>query len=116
MNTFATEIERVERLCTPALIGHVMDVTGLTVTVNGLPAPVGAMCRIVRKAGAIVEAQVVGFRDDCTVLMPLRDTLGVARGDEVSTTPGEATVGVCDGLMGRVLNGMGQAIDVGSPL
>jgi flagellum-specific ATP synthase len=116
MNTFASEIERVERLCTPALVGHVTDVTGLTVTVSGLPAPIGSMCRITRQSGAIVEAQVVGFRDDCTVLMPLRDTLGVARGDEVCSTPGEASVGVCDALMGRVLNGMGRPIDVGPPL
>ena len=90
MNAFAAEIERVERLCTPALVGRVQDVTGLTVTVAGLPAPIGAMCRIERKSGGRIDAQVVGFRDDLTVLMPLRDTLGVARGDEVVATPGEA--------------------------
>lgn len=115
MNAFATEIERVERLCTPALLGRVVDVTGLTVTVSGLPAPVGCMCRIHRDGG-IVEAQVVGFRNDETILMPLRDTLGIARGDEVSAHPGEGRVGVCDELVGRVLDGMGRVIDPGPKL
>lgn len=116
MNSFAAEIERVGRLCTPALLGRVVDVTGLTVRVSGLPAPVGSMCRIHRSGVADIEAQVVGFRDDETILMPLRDTLGVARGDEVAAMPGESRVGVCDGLVGRVLNGMGQVIDPGPPL
>jgi FliI/YscN family ATPase len=116
MNAFATEIERVERLCTPALVGQVQDVTGLTVTVSGLPAPIGAMCRIARRAGASVDAQVVGFRDDCTVLMPLRDPLGIARGDPVVATPVEASVGVCDGLIGRVIDGLGRVMDDGPPL
>jgi flagellum-specific ATP synthase len=113
MNAFANEIARVEGMSTPALVGRVLDVTGLTVTAVGLPAPVGAMCRISRKAGGGVEAQVVGFRDDQTVLMPLSEPLGVARGDEVTTVPGEAHVGVCDALIGRVLDGMGRVIDEG---
>lgn len=116
MNAFANEIERVEKLCTPALIGRVQDVTGLTVTVTGLPAPIGAMCRIQLKSGGTTEAQVVGFRDDHTVLMPLREPLGIARGDEVCALPGEASVGVCDGLIGRVVDGLGRPLDVGPPL
>ncbi|HUS97776.1 MAG TPA: FliI/YscN family ATPase [Hyphomicrobiaceae bacterium] len=112
-NAFANEIDRVRRLSTPALAGWVVDVTGMIVIVAGLPAPVGAMCGIQRKGGGRVEAQVVGFRDDRTVLMPLRDTLGIARGDEVVALPGQAKVGVCDGLIGRVVDGLGRVIDDG---
>ncbi len=113
MSVFAGEIDRVTRMCTPALVGRVLDVTGLTVTVTGLPAPIGALCRIRLGTGNIVDAQVVGFRDDCTVVMPLRDTLGIARGDEVQALPGDARIGVCDGLVGRVMDGMGRIIDGG---
>ena len=116
MNAFANEIDRVERMTAPALAGRVADVTGLTVTVTGLPAPVGAMCGIQRADGVEVEAQVVGFRDDRTVLMPLRDMLGVARGDDVIARPGEARIGVCDEMLGRVINGMGRVIDDGPAL
>ncbi len=115
MNTFADEIERVTRLSTPARIGAVADVTGLTVRVSGLPAPIGTMCEI-RSQSGLIEAQVVGFREDEAVLMPLKDTLGVARGDEVVSIPGEARVGVCDEMVGRVLDGLGRAIDEGPRL
>jgi FliI/YscN family ATPase len=112
-NAFAKEIERVNRVCAPALAGRVVDVTGLTVIVAGLPAPIGTMCRIRRRHDAPVAAQVVGFRDDRTVLMPLSDTLGIARGNDVTAVPGEACVAVGEGLIGRVIDGMGRVIDDG---
>lgn len=113
MNVFDREIERVERMCTPALLGRVADVTGLTVSVDGLPAPVGAMCSIRRKGERSAEAQVVGFRDDRAILMPLEDLRGVSRGDEVATLASEARVGVCEALAGRVIDGMGRVLDDG---
>lgn len=116
MNAFADEIERVQRVTSPAMIGRVGDVTGLTITVTGLPAPIGSMCRVETKAGHILEAQVVGFRDDRALLMPLRDTLGVARGDEVVSLPGEAKVAVSERLLGRTLDGLGRVIDDGPPV
>lgn len=112
MNAFASEIDRVNRLCSAAMVGRVADVTGLTVRVTGLPAAVGTLCEIRMQRG-VIEAQVVGFRDDEAVLMPLRDTLGVARGDRVVAMPGEACVGVGDGLIGRVVDGLGHVIDDG---
>lgn len=112
-NAFSDEIERVGRVVAPAMIGRVCDVTGLTVIVTGLPAPIGSLCRIELKTGGAVEAQVVGFRDDRAVLMPLCDTLGIARGDEVRTLPGEAKVRVSERLLGRVIDGLGRVIDGG---
>jgi len=116
MNAFAGEIDRVTNMCTPALAGRVSDVTGLTVHVAGMPAPIGTMCEIRSGLGAVIEAQVVGFRDDEVVCMPLRDTFGITRGDTVITSPGEASVGVCDELVGRVLDGLGNVIDEGPPV
>ena len=113
MNAFANEIDRVTQMTTAVLTGRVADVTGLTVIVTGLPAPVGAMCGIERQDGSRVMAQVVGFRDDRTVVMPLGEAMGISRGDDVIAWPGEARVGVCDGLVGRVLDGMGNVIDDG---
>lgn len=115
-NAFAEEIERVSRMPAPAMIGRVSDVTGLTVTVSGLPAPVGSLCRIQTQAGGRVEAQVVGFSDDRALLMPLRDTLGIARGDEVVALPGEARVRLSERLLGRVIDGLGRVIDGGPPV
>jgi len=116
MNTLASEIERVRTLCSQAPIGRVRDVTGLTVRVGGLSAPIGTMCAIASAAGEPVEAQLVGFRGDEALVMPLRDTLGIARGDPVTALPDEATVGVCDALVGRALDGLGRPIDGGPPI
>ena len=116
MNAFAKEIETVDRMVTPALAGRVVDVTGLTITVAGLPAPIGAMCKVERQNGSLCEGQVVGFSNDETIVMPLQQTLGVARGDSVVAWPGEARVPVGDGMIGRVLDGMGRVIDGGSPI
>ncbi|HPD30037.1 MAG TPA: FliI/YscN family ATPase [Phycisphaerae bacterium] len=116
MNAFAKEIEMVDSMVTPSLVGRVVDVTGLTITVSGLPAPIGAMCTIERQNGTRIEAQVVGFRNDHTIVMPLQDTLGVARGDNVTAWPGEAKVPLCDEMIGRVMDGLGRVIDNGPPL
>jgi flagellum-specific ATP synthase len=116
MNSFAEQIDRVNRMTAPAVVGRVVEVTGLTVTVADLPAAVGSMCVIGLSDGRSLEAQVVGFGDDHTVVIPLSSTLGVARGDEVVTLHGQARVGVCDGLVGRVLDGMGRPIDGGPPV
>lgn len=115
MNAFAGEIDRVERMCTPARIGRVADVVGLTLRVEGLPAPVGTMCTV-HLTGSAIEAQVVGFQNDDAILMPLGDTLGIARGDQVTALPDDAGVGVSGALVGRVLDGLGRPIDGGPPL
>jgi flagellum-specific ATP synthase len=94
----------------------VSDVVGLTVRVAGLPAPVGTMCNIQLGDGQEMEAQIVGFRDDEAILMPLREPLGIARGNRVTALPAGARVGVGDDLVGRVLDGFGRPIDDGPPL
>lgn len=116
MSAFAREIETINRLVTCSLVGRVVDVTGLTITVSGLPAPIGSMCRLRRHDGRVVDAQVVGFRNDDTIVMPLQDTLGVARGNPVVAWPGEARVAVCRELIGRVVDGLGRVIDGGPPV
>lgn len=115
MSAFAGEIDLVGRVTTPALIGRVVDVTGLTVRVAGLPASIGTMCEV-RSHRGCTEAQVVGFRDDEAIVMPLRDTQGVARGDVVRTLPGEAVVPCAEALIGRVVDGLGRVIDNGPPV
>ena len=116
MNAFAAEIERVRRIVSPARVGTVLDVTGLTVRVAGLSVPIGSVCAIARAEGGVVTAQVVGFHGHQTLCMPLSDTLGIARGDVVTALPDEARVGVCDELVGRALDGLGRVIDGGPPI
>ena len=46
------------------LTGSVVQTTGLTAAVAGMPAPVGAVVGIARQSGGEVEAEVIGFRDE----------------------------------------------------
>ena len=61
--------------------GRVRQVIGLIVQGEGLEVPVGAACEILAGAGP-VACEVVGSRDDVTLLMPFGELSGVRRGDQ----------------------------------
>jgi len=52
-----------------ALSGTVAQTVGMTISVAGFPAPVGAMAEIQREAGAPLLAEVIGFRNEHTLLI-----------------------------------------------
>ncbi len=93
------------------MTGRVTEVTGLTIVAESLPAPTGAMCRIEPENLAPIEAQVVGFSGQRTILMPLSEALGVTAGDPVVSNTAMQQVPVGRKMLGRVLDGMGRVID-----
>jgi flagellum-specific ATP synthase/type III secretion protein N (ATPase) len=93
--------------------GRVTRVIGLTVEAVGLELPVGELCRIGEDPPVVAE--VVGFRDEVAILLPLGDLSGVAPGQRVVPTGRAHLVGVSWGLLGRVLDGLGRPLD-GKPL
>ena len=92
------------------LAGRVRAVRGLTVSVSDFAAPIGAGCRIHRGPSAI-EARVIGFAGEETLIMPMGATTGICRGDRVVCSADEQAVGVSPAMLGRVLNGFGRPID-----
>ena len=93
------------------ITGSVVQTTGLTVAVAGLPAPVGAVVGMRRQSGGEVEAEVIGFRDDRTLVMPLADLDGVRRGSEVRLIRTARSLKIGPGLLGRVIDARGRCID-----
>ena len=65
------------------LTGSVVQTVGLTAAVADFPAPVGALVSIERQSGVGIEAEVVGFRDKQTIVMPLSNFEGIRRGSPV---------------------------------
>lgn len=63
-----------------------------------------------------IAAEVVGFRDRRTLLMPLDATDGVAFGARVTHLTDSLAVGVGDALLGRVVDALGRPMDGGPPL
>jgi flagellum-specific ATP synthase len=93
------------------LTGSVVRTVGTTAAVADFPAPVGAVVSIQRQAGAPVEAEVIGFRDDLTLVFPLSDMSGVRHGSPVTLRRTARWLHVGPELLGRVLDAHGEVID-----
>lgn len=94
------------------LKGIVTEVTGLVVEATGPRVPVGSQVEI-RIPGKIIPAQVVGFRNDRTLVMPYGETQGIAPGASVVGSETSAAVPVGDDLIGRVVDALGNPLDEG---
>lgn len=94
--------------------GRVSKGVGLVIEGTGPRANIGDVCQIQANASAqesFVEAEVIGFRDDKILLMPLGDMRGIGPGSKIVAKGRQRYVRVGDGLLGRVLDGMGEPID-----
>ena len=95
-------------------LGKVVNVVGLTIESAGPDAKLGDMCRIIpdEESGlAPIMAEVVGFKDRKTLLMPYDNVEGIGLGCVVENTGYPLTVTVGDKLLGRILNGLGKPVD-----
>jgi len=81
------------------------------VEVSSLEVAVGEVCRIEPDHHQSVLAQVVGFHERGVLLMPLGDPQGIHPGALVVRLARALYAKVGDGLIGRVLNGLGEPID-----
>ena len=93
-------------------LGKVVKVVGLTVESIGPAAKLNDLCHIISGNGnQVVNAEVVGFRDDRVLLMPYDNTTGVGPGSRVVNTGSPLMVSVNDELLGKTLDGLGIPID-----
>jgi len=91
--------------------GQVSQVVGLVIESDGPPCSVGQFCWLEVGDGTEVEAEVVGFRDGKVILMPLGPTTRIMPGTRVRPTGRALEVPVGEGLVGRIVNGLGRPID-----
>nr|BCX00504.1 MAG: ATP synthase [Bacteroidota bacterium] len=102
----------VEPLC----YGRVRSVVGLLVEATGLDAPVGALCQIALEAERTVPAEVIGIRDELTLLMPLEEVVGLRQGAWVRRSTQPLRVPVGPELLGRVIDAAGRPLDGKGPI
>lgn len=92
--------------------GKVTQVIGLTVESEGPDASVGDVCLIYPyNSNKPLMAEVVGFRNNRVLLMPLGDLQSIGPGCEVVSTGKPLTVQVGSELLGKVLDGLGRPLD-----
>lgn len=100
----------------PAL-GTVTRLVGLTIEGRGPLSTVGELCRIhPLGGGAPIPAEVVGFHERAVLLMPLGDVTGLGPGSRVEALGRPLSVPVGEGVLGRVLDGLGRPLDGGPPV
>jgi flagellar protein export ATPase FliI len=108
-------LDKIDRTSPVASKGRVKEVTGLLVKATVPEAWIGELCLIHSlRSHAPVKAEVVGFRSGDVLLMPLGDLVDIGPESEVVPTGRSLTVRVGDGLLGRILDGLGDPMDLES--
>ncbi len=98
--------------------GKVADVIGIVIESRGPDVQMGEICevRIRNRKTEPLLCEVVGFRGERVLLMPLGDVQKIGPGSDVLSTGRTLGVRVGPELLGRVLDGMGEPLDEKGPV
>lgn len=91
--------------------GRVFKVMGPMIEATGLQRSIGEACNIHTASGHVIEAEIVGFRDQKTLMMPVGTTRGIAPGDAIAAQGGVPSIQVGNYLLGHVIDALGHALD-----
>jgi type III secretion protein N (ATPase) len=101
----------VDSVQTVKVAGKVTEMTGLVLRATAPGARAGELVIIERSRGGPLRAEVVGFRGEEVVLLPLGDASGVGPDSVVRPTGRPFAIRCGPSLLGRVLDGLGEPID-----
>lgn len=108
---FAKLNKKIKEVKTSYFEGRVKKVIGLTIEAEGIRAFIGELCTIYNEEEYPITCEVVGFKDDYVILMPLGELTGIAPGCRVAAIGRPLSVKCSDELLGKVLDGLGNALD-----
>lgn len=115
--TFSGIAERAASARLLDVCGRVTEVAGLVIQSNGPNARIGDVCQLEPGPGEPpLRAEVVGFRDQHVLMMPLGQLVGVKSGCIVRATGTCLQVPVGEALLGRAIDGLGAPIDGKGPI
>ena len=106
----------LESTCPIRATGRVTNVVGLVVEAQGPVSCLGTVCDIYTPRNHTIAAEVSGFKDNKVLLMPLEEIRGIGPGCRVVARQQNAVVAVGSGLLGRVIDGLGNPIDGKGPV
>ncbi len=87
--------------------GKVTRIVGLVIEGYCPHSSIGSLCELTTIDGAQkIGAEIVGFRDDKALLMPLGDLRGLGPGSLIRVVRNSATIRVGNSLLGRVIDAM----------
>jgi flagellum-specific ATP synthase len=120
MSVLAGPLQTLARLEPREIVGTVAAVRGLSLLVEALPLPIGAVVRLQPPraplcADEVIRGEVVGFDGRHSLLMLFGQGDGISPGTLVIGEQAAPTVQVGAALLGRVIDGLGRPIDGGRP-
>lgn len=102
----------LDTTCTIQANGKVTNIVGLVIEAQGPVSKLGTVCDIYTKGELRkITAEVLGFRDDKVMMMPLEEMRGIGPGCPIVARQQKAVIPVGRGLLGRVVDGLGNPID-----
>ena len=108
IDQYRSNIKKVKKL---KVVGKVIQVVGLVIEAQVQGVAVGELCKLIISQDHFVYSEVVGFKDERVLLMPLDSVTGIKPGALVYAMGAPIKVKVGPKLLGRVLNGIGDPID-----
>ncbi|MBL4937992.1 flagellar protein export ATPase FliI [Clostridium sp. YIM B02515] len=108
---FAALKKKIEDTSLVYVEGLVKKVIGLTIEVEGIRAFVGEVCTIYNEKNLPITCEVVGFKEDNVILMPLGELIGIAPGCRVVSHGKPLSVSCSDNLLGKILDGLGNPLE-----
>jgi flagellum-specific ATP synthase len=119
MNFFNAEkyLNVIDSVETMKISGKITQIVGLVIESQGPSVNLGDLCYISpRNEGKSIPAEVVGFRQNRVLLMPIGEMQGIGPGCEVFSAHQTLKVNVGHHLLGRILDGLGNPMDDKGPL
>ena len=117
LDSFDSYVTRLRHVDLLKVNGRVTQVIGLVIESLGPNSSLGEVCVVKSKSGDdLCLAEVVGFRDNRVLSMVLGDPGMVSPGSEIVATGRPLSAGVGNGLLGRVIDGLGRPLDGKGPV
>lgn len=101
----------IDELELTTINGRITEIVGMLIKAIVPNVKIGEIC-LVKREGEPLRTEVVGFTRDEVILSPLGEMKGVGPSSEVIPTHLPLIIKVGPALLGRVLNGLGEPIDI----
>lgn len=105
-------LDGVEGMDLMNVFGRVTDVVGTLVRASVPYVKIGEICMVSRDDGEDLMCEVIGFTDESVFLAPYGDMKGISPGSSVKPTGKGFEIKLGEGLLGRVINARGEALDI----
>lgn len=100
----------LEEIQLTSVSGRITEIVGMLIKAVVPDVKIGEIC-LIKREGPPLKAEVVGFTKEEVLLSPLGEMTGIGPSSEVIPTYAPLHIKVGQGLLGRILNGLGEPLD-----